>query len=48
MGGIATFVNGLAVSGGTPARSVSEFIAWVRDLECGIDLLGPANYRWLG
>src|SRR3954468_15503459 len=28
--GFATFVNALAVSGGTPARSMSEYIAWVR------------------
>ncbi|HMN21336.1 MAG TPA: Bug family tripartite tricarboxylate transporter substrate binding protein [Ottowia sp.] len=30
VGGLATFVNGLAVSPGTPARSVPEFIDWVR------------------
>jgi tripartite-type tricarboxylate transporter receptor subunit TctC len=28
--GFATFVNALAVSGGTPARSMSEYISWVR------------------
>jgi tripartite-type tricarboxylate transporter receptor subunit TctC len=28
--GFATFVNALAVSGGTPARSVPEYVAWVR------------------
>jgi len=28
--GFATFVNALAVSGGTPARSMSEYIGWVR------------------
>ena len=28
--GFATFVNALAVSGGTPARSMSEYITWVR------------------
>jgi tripartite-type tricarboxylate transporter receptor subunit TctC len=28
--GFATFVNGLAVSGGTPARSYAEFLAWVK------------------
>ena len=30
VGGLATFVNGLAVSDGTPARSLPEFIEWVR------------------
>ena len=28
--GFATFVNALAVSGGTPAKSVNEYLAWVR------------------
>jgi tripartite-type tricarboxylate transporter receptor subunit TctC len=28
--GFATFVNALAVSGGTPARSVNEYVAWVK------------------
>jgi tripartite-type tricarboxylate transporter receptor subunit TctC len=28
--GFATFVNALAVSGGTPAKSMNEYIAWVR------------------
>ncbi len=28
--GFATFVNALAVSGGTPARTLNEYIAWVR------------------
>ena len=28
--GFATFVNALAVSGGTPAKSVSEYVAWAR------------------
>lgn len=27
--GFATFVNGLALSGGTPAKSLKEYIAWV-------------------
>ncbi|MDO5623866.1 MAG: Bug family tripartite tricarboxylate transporter substrate binding protein [Pseudomonadota bacterium] len=30
LGGIATFVNGLAVSPGTPARSMPEYLAWVK------------------
>ena len=29
--GFATFVNALAVSGGTPARSVNEYVAWARN-----------------
>ena len=28
--GFATFVNALAVSGGTPAKSMNEYLAWVR------------------
>ena len=28
--GFATFVNGLALSGGTPARSMKEYLDWVR------------------
>jgi tripartite-type tricarboxylate transporter receptor subunit TctC len=28
--GFATFVNALAVSGGTPAKSMDEYVAWVR------------------
>ena len=28
--GFATFVNALAVSGGTPAKSFSEYVAWVK------------------
>ena len=28
--GFATFVNAFAVSGGTPAKSVDEYVAWVR------------------
>ena len=29
--GFATFVNGLALSGGTPAKSYKEYLAWVRE-----------------
>ena len=25
--------------------AVGEFIAWARELACGIDLMGPGNYR---
>ena len=28
--GFATFVNGLAVSGGTPAKSFNEYVAWIK------------------
>ena len=28
--GFATFVNALAVSGGTPAKSMAEYVAWVK------------------
>ncbi len=28
--GFATFVNALAVSGGTPAKSMNDYVAWVR------------------
>ena len=30
LGGFATFVNGLAVSPGTPVKSVAEFVEWVK------------------
>jgi tripartite-type tricarboxylate transporter receptor subunit TctC len=30
VGGFATFVNALAVSGGTPAKSMDEYVAWVQ------------------
>ncbi len=29
--GFATFVNGLALSGGTPAKNFKEYLAWVRE-----------------
>jgi tripartite-type tricarboxylate transporter receptor subunit TctC len=29
--GFATFVNGLALSGGTPAKSYKDYLAWVRE-----------------
>src|SRR5665811_1644852 len=28
--GFATFVNALALSGGTPAKTMNEYVAWVR------------------
>jgi tripartite-type tricarboxylate transporter receptor subunit TctC len=33
--GVATFVNALAVSGGTPARSLPAYVAWVRSGNAG-------------
>jgi tripartite-type tricarboxylate transporter receptor subunit TctC len=33
--GVATFVNALAVSGGTPARTLPAYLAWVRTIGAG-------------
>jgi len=33
--GIATFVNALALSGGTPARSLPEYVRWLRERQGG-------------
>ena len=33
--GIATFVNAFAVSGGTPANSLTQYLAWVRNQGAG-------------
>jgi tripartite-type tricarboxylate transporter receptor subunit TctC len=38
--GFATFVNALAVSGGTPAKSVNEYVAWVRAQGAGKGAVG--------
>ena len=38
--GFATFVNALAISGGTPARSMSEYVAWVRSQGAGKGTVG--------
>jgi tripartite-type tricarboxylate transporter receptor subunit TctC len=38
--GFATFVNALAVSGGTPAKSVNEYVAWVRNQGGGKGTVG--------
>lgn len=38
--GFATFVNALAVSGGTPARSMNEYVAWVRSQGAGKGTVG--------
>lgn len=37
--GFATFVNALALSGGTPAKSVDEYVAWVK-AQGGKDTVG--------
>jgi len=44
--GFATFVNALAVSGGTPARSMNEYVAWVRSQGAGkgnVGIPAPAS-----
>jgi len=44
--GIATFVNALALSGGTPARSLPEYIQWVRGSQGGkgnVGIPAPAS-----
>jgi tripartite-type tricarboxylate transporter receptor subunit TctC len=38
--GFATFVNALAVSGGTPARSMNDYVAWVRSQGAGKGTVG--------
>ena len=38
--GFATFVNGLAVSGGTPAKSLNEYVAWVHEQGKGKGTVG--------
>jgi tripartite-type tricarboxylate transporter receptor subunit TctC len=38
--GFATFVNGLAVSGGTPAKSMGDYVKWVREQGQGKGNLG--------
>ncbi|RZS54395.1 Bug family tripartite tricarboxylate transporter substrate binding protein [Sphaerotilus mobilis] len=38
--GFATFVNALALSGGTPARSLAEHVAWVRTQGKGKGAIG--------
>lgn len=45
VGGLATFVNGLAISGSTPARSLPEFVEWVRAQggEAPIGIPAPAS-----
>ena len=38
--GFATFVNALAVSGGTPAKSMNEYVAWLRSQGAGKGTVG--------
>ena len=38
--GIATFVNALAISGGTPPKSMNEYVAWVRSKDGGKGTVG--------
>lgn len=38
--GFATFVNVLAVSGGTPAKSMNEYVTWVRSQGAGKGTVG--------
>ena len=38
--GFATFVNALAVSGATPAKSVNDYVAWVRNQGAGKGTVG--------
>jgi len=38
--GFATFVNALAVSGGTPAKTMNEYVAWVRSQGGGKGTVG--------
>ena len=38
--GFATFVNALAVSGGTPAKSMDDYVAWVRSRGPGPEKVG--------
>jgi len=38
--GFATFVNALAVSGGTPAKTMSDYVAWVKTQGAGKGTIG--------
>ena len=40
VGGFATFVNALALSAGTPAKSVAEYVGWVRTQGAGKGTVG--------
>ena len=34
--------HGLPMQG----EAIPAFLDWLETLECGVDLLGPADYRW--
>lgn len=38
--GFATFTNVLAVSGGTPAKTIQEYVSWVKNQRGGKDTIG--------
>ena len=38
--GFASFANGLALSGGTPAKTINEYVAWVREQGKGKGTVG--------
>jgi len=38
--GFATFVNGLALAGGTPAKSMNDYVTWVREQGKGKSTVG--------
>jgi tripartite-type tricarboxylate transporter receptor subunit TctC len=40
VGGFATFVNALALSGGTPAKSLPDYVAWVQKQGAGKGTVG--------
>ena len=40
VGGFGTFVNALALSGGTPAKSMPEYVAWVKKEGAGKGTVG--------
>ena len=40
MAGFATFVNAFAVSGGTPAKSVNEYVSWIKSAGNGKGTVG--------
>ncbi len=40
VGGFASFVNALALSGGTPAKSMQEYVQWVRSAGAGKGTVG--------
>jgi flavorubredoxin len=40
-------IDMIAPQHGAPlmGAAVGEFIAWARELQCGVDLMGPAHYQ---